>query len=278
MGQQVSPRLLSIGEFAAATQLTPKALRLYDEQRLLRPAHTDLANGYRYYRSDQVATGRLIRTLRDMDLSLAQIQDVVSKRDAQAESALSALAQECDRRYAAQKRAFQAALMQLRSPAPSRAPQIEVLEQHDHIAAIRSFTADRRRFMERFLAELDAALAAVHAAGLSAGADADCSLIDPLTDEEGRLELALPIQVSHGVPGGLTLRHVPARRYASVALEQPAHAAQFPGALDALFDWFDRHGHRAVDTPIVVLQLAPARHITSIAWAFEPGDSMPEES
>ena len=278
MRQQISPRLLSIGEFAAATQLTPKALRLYDEQHLLRPATTDLANGYRYYRSDQVATGRLIRTLRDMDLSLAQIHDVVSKRDAQAESALSALAQECDRRYAAQKRAFQAALMQLRSPSPSRAPQIEVLEEQDHIAVVRSFTADRRRFMERFLAELDAGLAAVQAAGSSADAKADCSLIDPLTDEEGRLELAIPIAVSHGVTGGLTLRHVPARRCASVALEQPAHAAQFPGALDALFDWFDRNGHHAVDAPLVVLELAPARRITRIAWAFESGDSTPEES
>ena len=69
-------RLLSIGEFAAATQLSLKALRLYDEQQLLRPARIDSASGYRYYRSDQVSIGRLIRTLRDMGLPLADIARV----------------------------------------------------------------------------------------------------------------------------------------------------------------------------------------------------------
>ena len=59
----LSSRLLSIGEFAAATQLSQKALRIYDEQRLLVPARIDTATGYRYYSSDQVPLGRLVRTL-----------------------------------------------------------------------------------------------------------------------------------------------------------------------------------------------------------------------
>ena len=48
-------RLLSIGEFAAATQLSLKALRLYDEQCLLRPATVDAATGYRYYRHERIS-------------------------------------------------------------------------------------------------------------------------------------------------------------------------------------------------------------------------------
>ena len=46
---------LSIGEFAARTGLTPKALRLYDKRELLCPADMDPSTGYRRYSVDQVA-------------------------------------------------------------------------------------------------------------------------------------------------------------------------------------------------------------------------------
>ena len=41
--------LLTIGAFAKAARLSPKALRLYDELGLLPPARVDPATGYRYY-------------------------------------------------------------------------------------------------------------------------------------------------------------------------------------------------------------------------------------
>ncbi|MGP3915848.1 MerR family DNA-binding transcriptional regulator [Nonomuraea sp. 10N515B] len=43
-------RLLTIGAFARAARLSPKALRLYDELGLLRPAAVDGGSGYRFYR------------------------------------------------------------------------------------------------------------------------------------------------------------------------------------------------------------------------------------
>jgi protein phosphatase len=39
--------LLTIGAFARASRLSPKALRLYDELDLLRPARVDPDTGYR---------------------------------------------------------------------------------------------------------------------------------------------------------------------------------------------------------------------------------------
>jgi DNA-binding transcriptional MerR regulator len=120
-----SGHLLSIGEFAAATQLSPKALRLYDEQRLLQPARIDAASGYRYYRRDQVALGRLIRTLRDMELSLADVARIVAAGGARAEVLLSELARERDHRYTWEKRAFQGALLLLRDAPRSDSLPIE---------------------------------------------------------------------------------------------------------------------------------------------------------
>src|SRR5690625_7700778 len=51
---------MSIGEFAHASGLTPKALRLYDDIGLLRPAAIDEVNGYRYYDLAQLDTALLV--------------------------------------------------------------------------------------------------------------------------------------------------------------------------------------------------------------------------
>jgi protein phosphatase len=52
--------LMTIGEFAGRTRLSPKALRLYDRLGLLPPVRTDPASGYRFYGEDQVDRARLI--------------------------------------------------------------------------------------------------------------------------------------------------------------------------------------------------------------------------
>ncbi|MGH3832542.1 MAG: MerR family transcriptional regulator [Pseudonocardiaceae bacterium] len=46
--------LLTIGAFAQATRLSPKALRLYDHLGLLRPAETNPLTGYRRYAPEQL--------------------------------------------------------------------------------------------------------------------------------------------------------------------------------------------------------------------------------
>ncbi|MEX1271244.1 MAG: MerR family DNA-binding transcriptional regulator, partial [Acidimicrobiia bacterium] len=45
--------LVPIGRFSRMSRLSIKALRLYDEQGLLRPARVDPSSGYRYYRLAQ---------------------------------------------------------------------------------------------------------------------------------------------------------------------------------------------------------------------------------
>ena len=69
---------LTIGEFAALTGLTPKALRLYDKRDLLRPVSMDPDSGYRRYSGDQVGDGTLIAMLRAIDMPLAEIATVLA--------------------------------------------------------------------------------------------------------------------------------------------------------------------------------------------------------
>jgi protein phosphatase len=68
--------LLTIGEFARASRLTPKALRLYDELGLLPPAYVDPASGYRFYAPGQLDDARLVAWLRRLGMPLARIRTV----------------------------------------------------------------------------------------------------------------------------------------------------------------------------------------------------------
>lgn len=68
--------LLTIGAFAKASRLSPKALRLYDELGLLNPARVDPVTGYRLYARDQLDQARLVAWLRRLGMPLARIQHV----------------------------------------------------------------------------------------------------------------------------------------------------------------------------------------------------------
>lgn len=69
--------MLTIGEFARASGLSAKALRLYDELGLLAPAEVDERNGYRYYAPEQVDPARLIARLRSAGVPLPRIATIV---------------------------------------------------------------------------------------------------------------------------------------------------------------------------------------------------------
>ena len=65
---------LTIGEFARASRLTQKALRLYDELGLLPPAHVDPRSGYRTYDLAQLERAQLVVWLRGLGMPLARIR------------------------------------------------------------------------------------------------------------------------------------------------------------------------------------------------------------
>ncbi len=96
--------LLTIGAFAARARLSAKALRLYDRLGVLAPAHVDEASGYRYYRSDQVERARTVALLRQLDMPLARIAEVVEAADgAEAAHRLTAYWADVETRLAGQR-------------------------------------------------------------------------------------------------------------------------------------------------------------------------------
>jgi len=268
MTHRPSARLLTIGEFAAATQLSPKALRLYDSERVLSPAAVG-DNGYRYYRREQIAAGRLIRTLREMDVGLSAIAEIVAAPPEQTRALLCRWAQEADRRYARQKRAFQAGLALLQRAPAIDPPSIVARERPGSTVAVSTVTVTRATLGQRLSAERSRARERCAAAGLEL-LDGAFLVVDELPgDDEKELELAIPIATPAALPSDLMLRRLPARMCAAhdMACDQ-VRVADIEATLDAMFDWLDRHGCRASEAP--TLRFSESDHGLTLGWAYEP--------
>jgi len=73
--------LLSIGRFARLAGSSIGALRHYDELDLLRPARTDPFTSYRWYGRDQLEVARRIVQMRDLEVPLETIRDLLATDD-----------------------------------------------------------------------------------------------------------------------------------------------------------------------------------------------------
>lgn len=69
--------MFKIGEFARLTQVSAKALRLYDELGLLKPLRTDQFTDYRYYSADQLPRLHRIIVLKELGFTLEQIKPLL---------------------------------------------------------------------------------------------------------------------------------------------------------------------------------------------------------
>lgn len=75
-------KLLTIGQFAAMHGINKKTLMWYDEIGLFRPASVNPENGYRYYDYHQSPVLETILLLRDLNVSIHEIQDFMKDRSA----------------------------------------------------------------------------------------------------------------------------------------------------------------------------------------------------
>jgi len=99
---------MPIGKFARACRLSVKALRHYDEERLLRPAHVDEHTGYRYYTRDQVRDAVTIGMLRGLGIGIPIIRRFLAGTAAERAEILQTQAQRIERELAQRRFALDA--------------------------------------------------------------------------------------------------------------------------------------------------------------------------
>ncbi len=76
-------KLLTIGQFAALHGINKKTLMWYDEIGLFKPATINPVNGYRCYNYHQSPVLETILLLRELDVSILEIQNFIKDRSAQ---------------------------------------------------------------------------------------------------------------------------------------------------------------------------------------------------
>ncbi|MCD0452099.1 MerR family transcriptional regulator [Actinocorallia sp. API 0066] len=246
--------LLTIGRFARLCRLSVKRLRHYDDLGLLPPDLVDAATGYRYYAPARVRDALTVALLRDLDVPLPVIAELLA---APPEARTGLLAAERDRLAARIARDTErlAVLDRLAAdPSPAyavtltAAPALRLAVVQGSCAAAELGAATRAR-----VTELMAALAGRPWTPPVYG-------LYPLDLTDG-MTVAVGAAVGGEVPGTRPVE-LPATAVATT-LHSGAYA-ELPLAYTALFSWIHERGHVA---------RGPARE----EYLVTPGEAAPHD-
>lgn len=216
--------LLSIGDFSRMTHLSVKALRHYHDLGLLEPAAVDRFTGYRSYDATQLPTAQVIRRLRDLGMSLDQVQAVLQAPDLEIRN--KEIAAHLSRMEAQleQTRATVSGLRALLEAPPARQPvEFRAIPATPALAVRGMVTvAD---FGPWWMSAYQELYAAVDRAGLApAGPGGTLYPAELFQEEQGDVTAFVPIPSPPAVPpgpGGPELLEIPAVEAAVMLHEGP---------------------------------------------------------
>jgi DNA-binding transcriptional MerR regulator len=252
-GAEAGPRdpLLSIGEFARRSRLSPKALRLYDSQGILIPAEVDDDTGYRRYRESQLTTARLVALLRRLDMPLVRVAEVVRVPGDRAAELVGGYWDAVERRVASQRelaRHVQAELSGDRRGLGLPEPRIRQVAEQTFITETRHATAGELPEVTRDSAGRLMAVADRYEA--RAGEFVFVYHGEVTEDSDGPVEFCLPVDAAAARRAGLTTRVEPAHDEAYVRLSKAkAEYPQILAAYDAVFGWVAAQGRTWAGPP-----------------------------
>ena len=251
-------RFMTIGEFAARTRLSPRALRLYDQLGLVVPAHVDANSAYRFYTEDQVERARLVGLLRRLDMPLPVISSVLDAGQADAAHAIAAYWAQVEA-VTAERRALVRYLqesllgkdMTMYTIATRRMPDRTLLALSRHVTADETdeFFSDaftRLRAAARGVEGSDGCPFLVFYGEVSADSDGPielCRPVAPGTSEDavaGMADIQLRIERAHD------------EAYIRLAMKDMSWPAMLP-AYDALVRWAADQGRAPTGPPRQVL-------------------------
>ena len=246
---QPSKEMLTIGAFSRRSRLSLKALRLYDEMALLRPAVVDPDNGYRYYREDQLELGRLIGLLRRLEMPLVQIAEVVSLEGTAAVKSIGTYwhGVEADLRT---KRRLVRYLIGYLSGKGVTMFEVETRQIPDQQVA----SIERKVLVGDLSAFIDEGMNAVFDLLGEAGAETGIPFVvyhgEVNVDSDGPVEVCVPYVGQVEPRGEIRLRLEPAHTEAFTRITKAQVA--FPGILEAyeaVEKWAAQNGRRPAGAP-----------------------------
>jgi len=239
-------KLLSIGDFSRATQLSIKALRHYQDEGLLEPTEIDSVSGYRRYALDLVPRAQVIRRLRGLGMPIGEVREVLSSADVAGRNELISRHLRRLQRELVATQASVAALQQLlENPIPS-API-----EHRAIPATRAAAIVEDVAIGNAAAWLAGALGELYAVldgqGVVGGAAGGIYADELFALERGRATVYLPVRDTFTASGRIQSLEIPAAELAVIGHSGPHEGIDRD--YGALAEYVTRH-ELAVDGPI----------------------------
>ena len=265
--------LMPIGRFSETTRLSVKALRLYDEMRLLKPEHVDERNGYRYYGPSQVPKAEAIRILRSVDMPLDEIGQVLGSNPDNRDQLMSAHLDRLETGLTAMKQklvAFQE-LVEGRKPLmPYEVTEKEV----DSIKVASVIKEVDLKTIGGAIGEGFGTIMGVLAPQGHAPTGAPFVIYHDVIDEEnaGKVEMCIPIAADFEPSGPVESKELRGGKVAST-VHKGAYNEIAP-AYHAVSSWISANGYEPAAPPAEVYlndptEVSVSEQLTEVMWAIK---------
>ncbi len=242
--------MFKIGEFSRLSRVSVKALRLYDELDLLKPAMVDRFSGYRYYGAEQLPRLNRILVLKELGFSLEQIGQLVREEltTPQLHAMLRLKQAELKQRMEADRLRLELVETRLRYiEQEGTMPQYEVVLKRVEpqlVAALRDTIPNWEQVTPTFNRLFDEAWGYVcQHNGKSAGYAFDRWLDAEMRDTDMNVEVDIPLESP--IPESDRVKMVELPGIDSMA--SVIHHGSFAGlseAYNALMQWIEANGYR----------------------------------
>ena len=259
---------MSIGEFSRLSRLSPKALRLYDELGLLPPAQVDPDSGYRRYAAGQLDNARLVASLRQIGVPLAQIQLILSLEPEAAAARVGAYWSGAEADHAA-RRDLAGYLVDRLTGKRNVVYEVKVRDIPARSLLCLLRHASTQQEVWDLGKEVIGMLKAQPPPRVDGVAGAAFLIYygEVNQDSDGPVEFCWPVprdlagQLAAGFPG-LTLRTEPAHQEVFVHLDQDATEAQWQAAGDSALAWATEQQRQPSDLGLRVTLLTTTAPVT----------------
>jgi DNA-binding transcriptional MerR regulator len=242
---------LTIGEFARRSMLSPKALRLYDQQGLLVPAEIDPVNRYRRYRESQLADARLIARLRRLDMPLATIGEVLRSAPDRRSDVVVAWWDAVERRMAGKRELLVHLLIGL----AGRERTFEMYEIHERDVPEQAVVSEQRHVTVHGLTDwFDDCMPRLHGIAERHGGVAGPAFIiyhgEVNEESDGPVEVCVPVDRERLATIDAATRIEPAHQEAYTRIRKAQ--VEFPQILDAyeaVEQWMAKNNREMIGSP-----------------------------
>lgn len=267
--------LFSIGAFADMTRLSIKALRLYDQLGLLQPLHVDPQTGYRYYGVDQLSSARMIRNMREMEMPLATIRQVLAALPsvpAQAEVLLREYEEMRIWQVEQIRTQIQQFIQQIQQEQNPMSLEVNVkqIKSQQVLSAVHHIKVNK--LDETIRTSVDSMYTMLKEQNVEA-TDAPFGIFHGAINEQedGPLEICLPVNGQVAGRGNVQVKQLEGGDAACVMML--GAQTDFPailGAYDAAADWINKNGYSTAEPPREIWHSGPGEDPKmEIVWLFK---------